>query len=91
MALQKEITLSNGAVGNYLKIDAYAVNRRELNLTVRLALFKDAAYKDGLAISPGKEYSFTCTKEELNGDVVALGYAKIKAKNDPELDGAIDA
>lgn len=89
MSLQKTITLPNGISGNYLKIDAYAVDRNNLQLNVRLSLFVSEQYKDTAPIR-NKEYTFTVTKEELQGDVVALGYAKIKAKNDPELDGAID-
>jgi hypothetical protein len=92
MALQKEIVLSNGVDGNYLKIDSYQVNRTDNSLSVRLSLFKSVQYKDTKPINgAGKEYTFiNLTKEQLEGDVVALGYALIKAKNDPDLAGATD-
>ena len=91
MAIQKTKTLANGMTGNYWKITSVSVDKQSMKLKVTMALFVAQA---NTATSPipttNKLFTFTVTKVDLMGDLVALCYASIKAKNDPDLTGGTD-
>ena len=44
MALQKSITLKNGATGNYLKINTLVLDKSLMKMTVALGLYADSTY-----------------------------------------------
>ena len=92
MSLEKSITLPSGVTGNYLKITKPIPDKERLLLEVCLNLYLDAAHKDG---EPLKRNIFrfqfqVADASDLNGNIYALSYSLIKAKNDPDLDGAVD-
>lgn len=120
MALQKSITLKNGATGNYLKINTLVLDKSLMKMTVALGLYADSTYAkptfiagtpateetDSTPAVPAvpdkiiaplalaqtfKTFSFNITKDQAVGDLLALGYLNILAKNDPDLTGAINA
>lgn len=84
MAIQKEKTLSNGAVGNYWRIMSINIDRQNFTIVGRIALFKDAA--SSAAGSPPlgqiKSFSFPFTMEEFaaSPNAIAFIYTKIKAR-----------
>lgn len=94
MAIQKEMTLANGAVGAYWKIVEVTISKRSIGIVASgprisciLSLFVDKAYSDkGMGIGMDKAFSFVVTdKEELKADLIALAYSKIKEKQDGDL------
>lgn len=91
MALQKSITLPNGATGNYLKVTRFAVDKQTDKLTVELSLFADAAHSNGEPLKKAfKSFVFQSDKATLAGNIIALAYSNIKAKNEADLSGATD-
>lgn len=107
MALQKSKTLSNGSSGDYWKIIEMSCDRQRMKCTFKIALFmsKDIAMARSGDLGIIKTFSFSATREQLAGDLAALGYALIKAKanemvsrlgredapSDPDLANAVDA
>lgn len=89
MALQKEKTLPNGAVGNYWRISALQFNRATMKLDMVISLYKDST--PTLApLSNGHVVSTVLTPQELVGNLVAMAYTKIKAyanSDVPNIDG----
>lgn len=105
MALNKQKTLVNGAVGEYWKVTHFTVDKMDLVIKISLELFKSAIQKDIASLGVVKSFEFPITLVELTGDLVALCYAKVKAfassdvanldgngthKGDADLNGAID-
>lgn len=105
MALKKSKQLPNGVTGEYWKIVKIEADKIKLTLTVALDLFLNESKKDSASLNHLKVRSFKCLKEELQGDLAAIGYAKLKAhanldlpnlhgkgthKGDLDLIGAID-
>lgn len=82
MALQKAKVLPNGSEGNYWKIISILAEKPSHNVTYIIALFKDKAIADAKmpSLGLGKKYVFHFTFEQLKSDLIALGYAGIKAK-----------
>lgn len=80
MALQKTKTLNSGVVANYWKITGVTVDRLALTASFKINLFLDKASSDAGAAPINYSLSFhgNFTKQELGGDVFALGYAFIK-------------
>lgn len=86
MAISKEKTLSNGAVGNYWKIYEVKILKINMRITYYMVLYMDKAHADlDQRLGPDKSFEAEVSKSELIGDIIALGYAKIKAANDPDL------
>jgi hypothetical protein len=80
MAIQKQKTLSNGAVGNYWKIVEESYNKNTLQAVVKIALYASKQYADeGKDLGLSKVIKFSLTKEELAGDRTSIAYQKIKA------------
>lgn len=82
MALKKEKTLENGASGEYWKITNIEVDKKGLKASFTITLWKNKQYSDNGAPAIGTSYIFSSsfTKQQLSGDLFALGYATIKAK-----------
>ena len=80
MALQKSKELPSGVSGNYWKIISTSVDRLKLELSVKIALFKDKDSSDQGKINLGKVHTFSGVhgKPALAGDLTALGYEMIK-------------
>ena len=83
MAIQKEKTLSNGAVGNYWRIMSINIDRQHLKIAGTIALFKDAASSAaGLKPLGGEKtfrFPFTMAEFVAAPNAVAFAYGKIKA------------
>jgi hypothetical protein len=81
MALQKLKELPSGASGNYWKIISAQADRLNPQLIVKIALFKDKAASDASKQSMQVHtFSGAKTKQELEGNLVELGYDMIKAQ-----------
>ncbi len=80
MALQKTKELPSDVSGNYWKIISTSVDRLKLELSVKIALFKDKDSSDQGKMHLGKAHTFNGiqTKQALAGDLTALGYDMIK-------------
>lgn len=80
MAIEKETTLKNGAVGNYWRIVYISVDNMGMRMTGSMGLFKDKAFSDGggrpLTV---RQFSFPFTKQEFisSPSVINLTYVKI--------------
>jgi len=81
MALQREVTLSSGEVGNYWVASSLHFTRNGMIVNVTLSLYKSAALAAAGATPLPKSYNFTftVTQPELAGNIVALAYTKIAA------------
>lgn len=90
MAIQKSKTLTNGSTGNYFKITKTTVDKQAMTVTCILSLFTDAAHTATSPLDYTKVFKNTATKQQLSGDILALCYTNIKAKNDPDLTGGTD-
>lgn len=88
MSLQQTETLPSGVVGNYWKIVSIEVDRIQLIARFTLELFLDQDHSNSGSDPIGcpRHYSGTFTKEQLNGDLPALGYDLIMT--DPFFSGA---
>lgn len=85
MALLKEKILQNGVTASYWRIKKYVVDRKIKQVSYYLDLF----YTSSSIISLGCEKLIivNLTAEEMAGDLVALGYNKIKeVANSNELE-----
>lgn len=82
MALKKEKELPSGVSGEYWKIVSVQLDRIKLELTVKIALFKDKAASDIGKQAMGVSHSFSgiITKSQTEGDLVTAGYTMIKAQ-----------
>jgi len=87
MAIQKEKTLKSGVSGNYWRITAVHVDLKVMAepfpVTFDVSLFLDAAASAALKnpVYRGKKYTFLFTRAQIiSGNILALGYAAIKAK-----------
>lgn len=84
MAIQKEKTLPNGAVGNYWRVLSINIDRQNLNIVGRIGLFKDAATSAAgkPPLNCVKSFSFPFTMSEFLSatNAVSFTYGKIKAK-----------
>lgn len=82
MALQKSKELPSGVSGNYWKIIQPIPDPINLQLSVKVALYKDQetaeAKKQNLGIV--HSFVFSVTKEQLLGNLFSLGYTLIKAQ-----------
>lgn len=83
MALKKAKVLPTGVSGEYWKITSATINSDLNRVTYKISLFLDKAHADGGAKSLGikKSFSFDLDPEELDENLVASGYAKIKNKS----------
>jgi hypothetical protein len=83
MAIQKEKTLPNGAVGNYWRITTITIDRQNLTIVGTIALFKDAATSAAGAPPLGaqKIFRFPFTMQEFAAapNAIAFIYGKIAA------------
>lgn len=83
MSILKEKTLKNGIVGNYWKITQLCIKRKECEVIYEISLFlnqecaRDVNKKD---LDFKKIYSFKLLPEQLNEDLIALGYQLINDK-----------
>lgn len=79
MAIIKSKTLPNGSSGNYYKITSLSLDKEQLELTIKLSLFKDKTTSDsGLpSLKLHKTLKCSITKEQSVGDLLALGYIKL--------------
>lgn len=80
MALRKLKTLDNGSAGDYWRIINATFSRETLTVTCRLALYTNQTIADSTNKHLGlvKYFSFTVTSADLNSDIRALIYDKIK-------------
>lgn len=91
MALLKSHVTPN-ATGTYWKITHESIDRVNLLATWTLSLFVDKDHSDSKKTSlDDKSFIKKCSKEDLQGDLTALGYAFIKSRNDADLAGSTDA
>jgi hypothetical protein len=83
MAIQKEKTMPNGAVGNYWRIMSINIDRQNLKIAGKIALFKDAASSAAgmppLGMEKTFRFSFTMQEFAAATNAVAFAYNKIKA------------
>lgn len=83
MAIQKEKTLANGAVGDYWRILSVSIDRQNLQVVGRIGLFKDAAASAAGAPPLGAiksfKFSFTMMEFVMADNAIAFIYDKIKA------------
>lgn len=80
MAIEKSKTLPNGASGNYWRITQLDIDKVTLSMNCTISLFFDHAHSTSKAPNLGlnKQFKFSVLREDLNGDVTALAYTKIK-------------
>lgn len=78
MAIQKTKVLSNGISGNYWKITELHIFRLVNTIHYSITLFHNSLATLPLPLS--KQYKFLLTDEELDGDLIEIGYLKIKEK-----------
>jgi len=91
MALSKLTNLDNGTSGSYWKIVQVSIDKKSMSVICRLELFLDKEHADlGKNLGMNKVFRFNISKEDLNSNIVALGYERILALNPPDsdLDGA---
>lgn len=90
MAIQKSKTLANGATGDYWRIIDISIDRQNLRISGRLALFKDAATSAAGAPPPGgkKTFHFDLVMSEFIAypDVISFMYSKIMAYAESTID-----
>lgn len=82
MAIKKSKTLANGASGEYWKITSVIVDKISMSCTYQVSLYlsKGISIEKKPSLGLVKTYRFEMTPEELRGNLVSIGYAKIKAK-----------
>jgi hypothetical protein len=89
MAIRKEKTLGNGAVGNYWRFTSVNINRQGLTIVARIALFKDAAAsasgKPPLGDEKSFSFPFTMAEFAASPNAIAFAYGKVKAMAATEL------
>ncbi len=92
MALKKVKQLENGTSGDYWKITQCVVDKNKMTLNVAVELFASKAVADAGGKSLKVRYGFSkeCSKEELAGDLVALGYEIIKEQANAEASRQFD-
>lgn len=80
MALKKVKELPSGATGEYWKIISVVADRSKLELTCRIALFKNKEASDAGKPHLGLVHSFTkpITKTESEDNLVEKSYVYIK-------------
>lgn len=85
MALSKSITLPNGAIGSYWKIVDVNIDRLNLSARFSIDVFCDQTHADNGSPSLGhiKTFLGSFTKDQLKGDIAALGYGYIKSQVAP--------
>ncbi len=83
MAIQKEKTMANGSVGNYWRIMSINIDRQNLKIAGRIALFKDAAASAAGSPPLGMEktfrFTFTMAEFAASPNAITFVYNKIKA------------
>lgn len=83
MAIQKTKTMSNGAVGNYWRIMSINIDRQNLRIAGKIALFKDAAASAAGSPPLGEQktfrFDFTMAEFAASPNAIAFVYNKIKA------------
>lgn len=84
MAIQKEKTLPNGAVGDYWRLTQITLNRQNLTAIAEIALFKDAAASAAGAPPLGGHkvfrFSFTVPALLSADNVISFIYGLIRDK-----------
>lgn len=90
MALIKDKTLASGAVGNYWRITSASINQVTRRITCKLELFKDDTFKNKPSLQYSINFSIDATAAVYATNIVQYCYDAIKAKNHPDLTGAID-
>ncbi len=92
MALQNTKAMANGESGNYWKITGFSINKQSMTVTYSVNLFVAQQYS---ATSPikgtNKTFTFSATKSEMAGDMIAWGYAQILAKANTVVRAAQEA
>lgn len=92
MGLQLSKTLLNGSAGNYWKITQANISKELNSVEYTITLFKEKSFSDASLPGIGESKAYTkegCTSQELEGDIIAMGYAHIKSV-DVELSLAVD-
>ncbi len=85
MALKKTVEQASGVSGEYWKITSINVDKKRMQLVVTISLFKDKAAADSDKASLNRVgFTFPVVKDELDSDLFALGYEKIKAECNKE-------
>lgn len=87
MAIKKSKILPSGVVGEYWKITNESYNRLTGECIWILSLFisKDISDAGKEPLKVTKVYKILITEQEAAGDRTALGYAKVKAKAELEI------
>ncbi len=85
MALLKSKTLSNGITAEYWRISHYLVNKKAGFVTYTLDLFVDE--DQIVSLNLAKKATIKLTEEELEGDLISIGYTKIKDIIDSNIVG----
>lgn len=95
MALIKKTDFELGYSGEYWRVSSVRMDKPKhsvIKMHVRLSLYRNA--QDSAAGQPvllTKSMSFNVTAQEVAaGNLIALAYEKIKAKNYPMLANAVD-
>lgn len=95
MALKKLKTLDSGVTGDYFKITLAQLDKIGRKVMYHMDLFLNEANKNSKPLDYRKYFTFDLTTEEMNGNIVAIGYIKIKSiaieDQDEEIIGATDA
>lgn len=76
MALSKEKTLPSGITASYWRICQYHVYRKTKTVEYCISLFLNQSQT--VSLTAPKKVTFQLTTEEMEGDIVAIGYQKIK-------------
>lgn len=93
MAIQKDKSLDNGVSGNYWKIAQVIINKIDMHAHYQLCLYLDQAHADqGQRLGCDKDFTFEITKDQLDKNMIGLGYDNIKAMDpiDDDLKGGQD-
>lgn len=86
MALSKSKTINRPdgttATGTYWKITKIVADKQKMTATWTISLFLNQTIADSSGAPLGPTYSFTApvTKDQIAGDMTALGYTTIVAK-----------
>jgi len=82
MALSKDKTLPSGITASYWRICQYHVYRKTKTVEYYVSLFLNQSQI--VPLIPYKKITFKLTDEEMQGDITAIGYVKIKEFADLE-------
>lgn len=88
MALQKNLEISTGNIGNYWRISEAKLINGTNSVSVLVCLWKDAATKNAEGKSPMARFTYTVEILDASADIVQQSYEALKLLD--QFQGAID-